>query len=164
MTKDEFAAKLTKDTGVDFDGSRISVPSREIAECIAKTLKLLLPDREVIAHGVQIGELRGGHDGWEGKLIWLFSLRLHLLVLTADVRYGGAGNQKTSRLHIEHQFYRKKRVTANLRVRWGHVLEHAHLTLHCDDSLIEVFSGSWLSPEALCPFAATILRGKEEDR
>lgn len=163
MTKDEFAAKLTKDTGVDFDGSKISVPSEPIAKYIAKTLKLLLPDGEVIAHGVQIGELKGGHDGWEGKLIWLFSLRLHLLVLTADVRYEGVGNQKKSRLHIEHQFYRKERVMPNLRIRWGHVLEHAHLTLHCDGSLIEVFSESWLSPDALCRFVATILPGKEED-
>jgi len=161
MTKDEFAAKLKKDTGVDFDGSKISVPSTAIAEYIAKTLTLLLPDRELIAHGVQIGELKGGHDGWEGKLIWLFSLRLHILVLAADVRYEGAGNKKTSKLHIEHQFYQKERVTPNLRVRWGHVLEHAHLTLHWDGGMIEVFSGSWLSPDALCRFAATILPDKE---
>ncbi len=163
MTKDEFAAKLIEQARVDFGGSRISVPSGEIAEMITKTIKLVLPDGEVIVHGVQVGQLSGGPHTWEGTLMWLLSLHSHLLALTADARYEGTGGGRIGKLHIEHQFHRKERVKANLRVRWAYDLEHAHLTLHCDDSLIEVFSGSLLSPDALCQFAGTILPMKGEE-
>ena len=160
MTKNEFIKSLKERGRVDFGGSILTAPTRELLNPIIESLGLALPDGEIVTHGVQLGTPKGDPGGWKGTLIWVLSLRSHLLVLTADVKYEGTKQRRVGRLHIAHHFHHKNRVKANLRVKCADgtpVFEQADLSLECDGATIEARSGPSLKPDALCRFAASIL-------
>ncbi len=90
MTKAEFLTELDKRDEVRFNGSVIQAPTSAASEALAESLKITLPEDEVIRFGVETSSFAA--ETWNGKLTWLLVLRSLLLDLTATLTKNAKGD------------------------------------------------------------------------